>query len=124
VCNFSIVGRNATLGERNLYVAHDQDHRERETIALQFNSVYGDAITAKIGGETGIDLYPVGWDKSQILEDFDPTNRIYFFGDRMDVGGNDYTLKAANTRGHNYTVKSWRDTWERLSYLQEAKIAL
>lgn len=124
VCNFSIVGRNATLGERKLYVGYDRDHRERETIALQFNSLYGDVITAKIGGETGIDLYPVGWDKSQILEDFDPADRIYFFGDRMDVGGNDYPLKAANARGHNFQVKDWRDTWERLGYLQEAKIAL
>jgi phosphomannomutase len=122
-CNFSIVGRNATLGERNLYVRHDRDHRERETIALQFNSLYGDTITAKIGGETGIDIYPVGWDKSQILADFAPEDRIYFFGDRMEVGGNDYPLKVANTRGFNYTVKDWRDTWERLSYLQEAKKA-
>jgi phosphomannomutase len=122
-CNFSVVGRNATLGERKLYIKHDQEHRERETIALQFNSLYGDAITAKIGGETGIDIYPVGWDKSQILADFAPEDRIYFFGDKMEPGGNDYPLKAANTRGLNFTVKNWRDTWERLQYLQEGKIA-
>ncbi len=122
-CNFSVVGRNATLGERNLYIAHDKEHRERETIALQFNSLYGDTITAKIGGETGIDIYPVGWDKSQILSDFELEDRIFFFGDKMDVGGNDYPLKAANTRGHNYAVRNWRDTWERLAYLQEAKLA-
>ncbi len=122
-CNFSIVGRNATLGERNLYVNHDKEHRERETIALQFNTLYGDAITAKIGGETGIDLYPVGWDKSQILQDFNKDDKIYFFGDRMEVGGNDQPLKVANTRGYNYAVKNWRDTWERLIYLQEGKIA-
>ena len=123
-CNFSIVGRNATLGERNMYVKHDCEHRERETIALQFNMLYGDTIVAKIGGETGIDLYPTGWDKSQVINDFDvKEDRLYFFGDKMDIGGNDYPLKAANIKGLNYQVKNWRDTWERLGYLQEAKLA-
>lgn len=123
-CNFSIVGRNATLGERKLYVQHDREHRERETVALQFNMIYGDTITAKIGGETGIDLYPTGWDKSQIIQDFDLSqDKLYFFGDRMDIGGNDWPLKNANTHGFNAHVKDWRETWERLKYLQEAKIA-
>ena len=123
-CNFSIVGRNATLGERNLYINHDRENRERETIALQFNILYGDTITAKIGGETGIDIYPVGYNKSQILSDFDSEDRIFFFGDRMEVGGNDYPLKEANTRGKNYHVKNWQDTYKRLINLQEAKIAI
>jgi phosphomannomutase len=123
-CNFSIVGRNATLGERHLYVKHDKEFRERETIALQFNMLYGDTITAKIGGETGIDIYPTGWDKSQIINEFNTKeDRLYFFGDRMEPGGNDYPLKAANINGFNAQVKDWRETWERLSYLQEAKIA-
>lgn len=123
-CNFSVVGRNATLGERKMYVKHDSENRERETIVLQFNTLYGDTIAAKIGGETGIDLYPTGWDKSQILNDFDlKEDRLYFFGDKMEVGGNDYPLKIANFRGFNYQVKNWRDTWERLGYLQEAKLA-
>jgi phosphomannomutase len=124
-CNFSIVGRNATLGERKLYVQHDIDFRERETIALQFNMLYGDSISAKIGGETGIDLYPTGWDKSQIINEFNTVeDRLYFFGDKMEVGGNDFPLKIANSKGVNYQVKGWQDTWQRLAYLQEAKIAL
>lgn len=123
-CNFSVVGRNATLGERKLYVKHDNENRERETIALQFNMIYGDTITAKIGGETGIDIYPVGWDKSQIINDFNTKeDKLYFFGDRMDVGGNDYPLKAVNIHGFNAHVKNWQETWERLGYLQEAKLA-
>jgi phosphomannomutase len=121
-CNFSIVGRNATLGERNLYVAHDKQYYERETIALQFNMLYGDTISAKIGGETGIDIFPVGWDKSQIINDFDKEDRLYFFGDRMEVGGNDHPLKVVNIHGFNACVKDWQDTWKRLLYLQEAKI--
>ena len=121
-CNFSIVGRNATLGERKLYVEHDNQHRERESIALQFNMMYGDTIMAKIGGDTGIDIYPVGWDKSQILQDFDQKeDRLYFFGDKTMPGGNDEPLAKLIT--NSYQVRGWTDTWERLGYLQEAKLA-
>ena len=121
--NFSIVGRNATIGERKLYVKHDIENRERESIAFQINLDFPD-ITATVGGETGIDIYRKGCDKSQILEDFDaPYKNIYFFGDRMDVGGNDYPLAARLDNKKCFNVKSWQETFERLSYLQEAKIA-
>jgi phosphomannomutase len=121
--NFSIVGRNATLGERKMYVEHDSQYRERESIALQFNMMYGDTIMAKIGGDTGIDIYPVGWDKSQIINDFDlKEDRLYFFGDKTMPGGNDEPL--AKLVKHTYQVKHWHDTWERLGYFQEAKIAI
>lgn len=123
-CNFSIVGRNATLGERKLYIQHDRENRERETIALQFNMLYGESITATIGGETGIDIYPVGWNKSQIINDFNTKeDKLYFFGDKMEPGGNDFPLKTVNINGMNIQVKNWQDTWERLNYLQEAKLA-
>ena len=120
--NFSIVGRNATLGERKMYVEWDLENRERESIALQFNMMYGDTITAKIGGETGIDIYPTGWDKSQIIKDFDlKEDRLYFFGDKIMPGGNDEPL--AKLIKNSYQVKGWTETWERLGYLQEAKLA-
>lgn len=119
--NFSVVGRNATLGERKMYIEHDLAHRERESIALQFNMMYGNTIMAKIGGETGIDIYPTGWDKSQIINDFDKDDRLYFFGDKTMPGGNDEPI--AKLVKHSYQVKGWTDTWERLAYLQEAKIA-
>jgi len=120
--NFSIVGRNATLGERKMYVEHDLQYRERESIALQFNMMYGDTIMAKIGGDTGIDIYPVGWDKSQIINDFNlKEDKLYFFGDKTMPGGNDEPL--AKLVKHTYQVKGWRDTWERLGYFQEAKIS-
>ena len=119
--NFSIVGRGATLGERKMYVDWDTANRERESIAYQINSTF-DNITATIGGETGIDIHPTGWDKSQIIKDFDQkTDKLYFFGDRCDPKGNDYPLTKVIV--NSYHVKNWRDTWERLVYLQEAKIA-
>ena len=111
--NFSVVGRNCTYDERQLYVKHDTAHRERETIAFQINSAF-ENITATVGGETGIDIGPVGADKSQILKDFDPNDKIFFYGDRIDQGGNDYPLAAENVSGKNFNVKDWRNTWRLL----------
>ena len=61
MCNFSVVGRNATLGERKLYVQHDESTRERNNVAINFKQKFLD-IEAVVGGETGIDIYPIGSD--------------------------------------------------------------
>jgi phosphomannomutase len=111
--NFSVVGRNATPIERAEYVIYDKKNRERETIAHIINSEF-DNITATVGGETGIDIYNTGCDKSQIMKDFWVDDKIIFFGDRMDEKGNDYPLAQVNTRGKNYHVYDWRHTWELL----------
>ena len=116
--NFSIVGRNCSAGERGLYVKYDKENRERETIAYIINSEFDD-ITATVGGETGIDIAPTGWDKSQILTDFSYYDTITFFGDRMDEKGNDFPLARALVNGSYWKgkavlVKDWRDTWEKL----------
>jgi phosphomannomutase len=119
--NFSIVGRGATLAERKMYVDYDTASRERESIAHQINTEFED-ITATVGGETGLDIAPTGSDKSQILKDFSKEDKIYFFGDRTEPGGNDYPI--AKLLGKSaFQVKGWRDTWERLQYFQEAKVA-
>jgi phosphomannomutase len=114
--NFSIVGRNCTLGERKMYIEHDISNRERESIALQINMEFPE-ITAKIGGETGIDIYPKGKDKSQIVKDFSTDDFIMFFGDKMDEGGNDKPLADVlfkSYQGINYHVTDWKHTWEIL----------
>lgn len=111
--NFSIVGRNCTLGERKLYVRWDQEHNERNSIADRFNADFP-GITARVGGETGIDIFPTGCDKSQILRDFVGNERVIFFGDAMHEQGNDYPLAAANTAGTNHAVQNWQHTWEIL----------
>ena len=120
--NFSIVGRGAGSFSRREYVAWDTENRERETIAFQINSEFPD-ITATVGGETGIDIYRKGCDKSQILEDFNKNDKIFFFGDKMEPGGNDWPLAAKLNKQRCYNVKDWRDTMERLHYFQEARVA-
>jgi len=115
--NFSIVGRNCTLGERKLYIKHDLESRERESIAYQINTEF-ENITAKVGGETGIDIYPTGCDKSQIINDFNDHDKLIFFGDKQEPGGNDEPLSTAIAKrgnGKSYHVKDWKDTMEILN---------
>ena len=115
--NFSIVGRNANLEERAMYKEWDEHKNERNTIARQFNKLFPD-IEARPGGETGIDIAPKGSDKSQIVKDFDPVDDILqFFGDRMDVAGNDYPLKKVildKDLGFCYNIKDYKETWKIL----------
>jgi phosphomannomutase len=114
--NFSVVGRNATLGERKLYVKHDKQISERNIISDLLNKEFPELI-ARPGGETGIDISPKGADKSQIVNDFDLDDVLYFYGDRMDLAGNDYPLKKViidNDLGFAITVDGWKDTWSKL----------
>tara|TARA_R110002124_G_scaffold160942_1_gene328191 strand:+ start:78 stop:797 length:720 start_codon:yes stop_codon:yes gene_type:complete len=114
--NFSVVGRNATTEERAKYVAYDTLVDERNTIAKAFNIMFPD-LQATVGGDTGIDIAPLGSDKSQILHDFNENNTIHFYGDAMFEGGNDlplaYALKDFQL-GFSHHVNGWQHTWEKL----------
>ena len=133
--NFSIVGRNASLLQRQRYIKWDEENNERNQLVDDFNTMFGAEVVATAGGETGLDIYPVGKDKAQVLNDLAYYDSIVFFGDRCDPQGNDYTLARAVSalsegknslaygRGKFYNVDSWEDTWEILqNNLQPAEI--
>ena len=115
--NFSIVGRNATLKERALYIEYDEQIDERQTIAMLFENRFPN-MQATVGGETGIDIAPKGADKSQILKEFDGEDNLHFFGDAIFPGGNDWSIANAivdQNRGTFYKVTDWKETWEILN---------
>ena len=118
--NFSIVGRNANQQERNAYVHWDKASDERNNIAYNFNLKFP-KLEAKVGGETVIDISPKGFDKSQIIEDFDKEDTTWFFGDAIYEGGND--LPIANVVDHFRKVSGWTQTMEYLQIFQEQGIA-
>jgi phosphomannomutase len=114
--NFSIVGRNAVGQERDEYYQWDKIHLEREYIASEINTKWPN-VQAVVGGETGIDIFAKGADKSQILKYLPDEKEIHFFGDRMDKMGNDYPLGKViidTNVGGCYNVLNWMDTWEKL----------
>ena len=119
--NLSIPGRNIGNRTRIQYVAYDNHTNERNNIAAKLQEQFP-LFEFKVAGETGIDITAKGNNKSQILDDFDPSDVIYFFGDKCDKGGNDHELAlAVHDRGgenSTYQVNSWEDTF---SYLQAVK---
>jgi phosphomannomutase len=119
LCNFSVVGRNATQEQRAEYVKWDKETFERIKIANAINDMFPQ-IECRVGGETGIDIIQRGRDKAQIISHFeDEDAKIYFFGDRMDKAGNDYSLsEVVKTKGGEiFHVKDYKDTWNFLRSL-------
>lgn len=111
--NFSIVGRQCTQEQREEYFKWDKEHKEREAFVWELKERYK-FLDAVVGGEISIDIYPRGKDKGQIVDEL-KDNKFMFFGDRLEPGGNDYSMKLATM--HNrlkgnefFHVKSWKDT--------------
>ena len=121
--NFSILGRGANWEERETYIQWDKDEHERESIARRFNERFPD-LYATVGGQTGLDIAPSGRDKSQILRDFSEDDELHFFGDRMEEGGNDYSLAKAlqEMGGYPHPVNNWEETRTKLIKLTEKVI--
>ena len=115
--NFSILGRDKNpFKGRNDYVNWDKMHQERDYIARRLRYNFSN-LSVALGGQTGIDIGPIGSDKSQILRDFSEDDELHFFGDRCEEGGNDHSLaKAVEKRGGlSYNVETFKDTWKLLS---------
>ena len=74
--NFSVVGRNATMGERKMYVEYDT--KSKKEYELQNNSKIFPLSQAVVGGETGIDI-PMARTKFQIVNDFNEFEDIHTF---------------------------------------------
>tara|TARA_Y100000022_G_C13225067_1_gene364424 strand:- start:47 stop:775 length:729 start_codon:yes stop_codon:yes gene_type:complete len=110
--NFSILGRGS--GEdwhRDEYVKWDKKYDERKSIASRLKDKFPE-IEVQVGGQTGLDLAPKGNNKSMILSDFSTLDKLYFFGDMMLEGENDYPLAKAvsDMYGTPYHVKNWKET--------------
>ena len=122
MANFSVVGRNANQTHRTSYVIWDTERDERLLLAREFNEKFAElGVQAQVGGETGLDVTPIGKDKSQVLEWFDED--VYFFGDACYEGGNDYPLASAiieKAQGSVYNVDTWKETWEKLKEIDFA----
>ena len=110
--NFSILGRgkDPSVG-REEYIKWDKERLEREDIANRLRNNFPN-LSVTLGGQTGLDLGPLGSDKSQIIKDFRLGEELHFFGDRMEKGGNDYSLGKAvqEMGGKAYHVKDWKET--------------
>ena len=111
--NFSILGRGKepSIG-RVEYMKWDKERLEREDIAGRLRNAFSN-LSVALGGQTGLDIGPLGSDKSQILRDFSKGDELHFFGDRIEKGGNDHTLAmkiVENMMGVAYNVQDYTET--------------
>jgi phosphomannomutase len=120
--NFSVVGRNATLSQREAYTKWDEDVREREDVVVYITENYPE-LDASIGGATSVDIYPLGRDKSQVvqyLKDYYKEEiSMVFLGDKNIPGGNDYPLAMAleeDPNSHWFQVTSYEETRAFIEY--------
>jgi len=111
--NFSVVGRNANEHQREQYYQWDLKNKERHLICEDINRLYP-KVHASVGGRISIDIAPRGNNKSQVAKILNKQyETIYFFGDKMEYGGNDWPLALTidlGKMGENHPVKSWVDT--------------
>jgi len=120
--NVTPVGRTPTLtkDERFAYDKADSEAGLRirvvEAIHKQFGAETEYKLAANIGGQIGLDVLPVGWDKTFCLQFCEQFKTIHFFGDKTSKGGGDYELyEHPRTEGH--TVQSPEDTMEQIHKL-------
>ena len=116
--NFSIPGRNCSPEQRELYVNWDNKTKERKLFYNKIKDKF-DHIDVYIGGETGLDIFKKGFGKSQAISKIrtEPSDIIYYFGDQIFPGGNDYDI--AMLCNHYVNVNSWVDTYNSLLVLSE-----
>lgn len=117
--NFSILGRGqgVVLEERDEYVKWDRKHDERKNIARKIKERFPD-LEVQVGGQTGLDISPLGRNKGQIVRDFGKDDFLYFYGDMMAEGQNDFPLAdiiRTKEIGFTYHVHSFEHTWDILS---------
>jgi phosphomannomutase len=126
--NWCPVGRCANDADRAAFKKEDKakgirkHHVENIKRAFVENGV--DGLIINVAGDTSFDIYPVGWDKTyaiQFFKDYD----IYFWGDRMEEGGNDYTMhcrkdvKSFPVEDPEETVVSVKEQLDRINKNQE-----
>jgi phosphomannomutase len=116
--NFSIIGRNCSQKKREEYYSWDKIQKERVQICETIMSKFPN-IEAAVGGQISIDIYEKGCNKAQVLDDI--IGEIYFFGDKMEKGGNDYPIAERlqkDKRTHTlFKVKNPTETWNILKEL-------
>ena len=125
--NISPIGRGCTQKEREEFNVYDNTHKVREKMIGQIKSLWKTyieqnnlnlpEIAFSIGGEISADVFPRGWDKTYCLQFVENLyDEIHFFGDKTDIGGNDYEIYT-DERVIGHRVEKYQDTIDILNKL-------
>jgi phosphomannomutase len=121
--NFSVIGRDCSLEQRENYVKWDKKSGERNKIMQKLREEFdGWGLSFRLGGQISIDITRSGWDKSYALKHI-PANpkKCVYFGDRIDYNGNDSDVAALCGRHHQVSGPEETEEIIRSIYLQGGK---
>ncbi|XP_044732096.1 phosphomannomutase [Chrysoperla carnea] len=94
--NISPIGRSCSRQERNDFEIYDREHLVRQKMIDALQKEFPDyGLKYSIGGQISFDVFPIGWDKTYCLKHVTSDSKfdkIYFFGDKTDFGGNDFEI--------------------------------
>lgn len=122
--NVCPIGRTPTLSKehRAAFDAVDLEAGMRRRVLARLREEFGPdseyQLVFSIGGQIGIDVCPLGWDKTFCLQFIDEQEfrTVHFFGDKTEEGGGDHELYVhPRTVGHN--VVSPEDTLRQVKAL-------
>lgn len=115
--NISPIGRNCSVAERNEFEEYDNENQVRKKMVDTLREKFKDLkLNYSIGGQISFDVFPQGWDKTYCLQFLDEFKTVHFFGDKCDIGGNDYEI-AEHERTVTHKVKTYHDSIEQLNQL-------
>ncbi len=115
--NWCPIGRDAEDEDRSEFLKFDAKYNCRETLKAWFEDALEDMsinnIECTLGGNTSLDIYPEGWDKTYVLRHLEEFDNVYFVGDKCTGYGNDKALYDAlepgvtsfQTEGPDHTIK-------------------
>jgi phosphomannomutase len=110
--NVSVVGRNCTQKQRLAYNEWDSVNCEREFICKSITTMFPE-LEATAGGQISIDIHQYGKNKSQIRRKLEGI--IHFFGDKTELGGNDYPIASILEEPDKvFQVDGWEHTYKLL----------
>jgi phosphomannomutase len=93
--NISPIGRDCSSEERKEFNEYDKEHGVRKKMIAELEGKFKHLnLKYSIGGMISFDVMPEGWDKTFCLRhiELDNFDEIYFFGDKTEIGGNDYEI--------------------------------
>eukprot|EP01069_Polyplicarium_translucidae_P010294 Polyplicarium_translucidae@DN3369_c0_g1_i25.p5 len=109
VMNLSIIGRACSQEERLEFYEMDRQRGWRAAMVESFNAEFRQqGVECSLGGQISIDCFPCNWDKRYCLQYLTQFDEIYFFGDRIYAGGNDFEV-ATDPRVRWYHQSSGPD---------------
>ena len=92
--NFSVVGRNCSIDQRENYMKWDKKSSERNRIVQELREEFkGWGLSFRLGGQISIDVTREGWDKSYSFTNMiESPDQCVFFGDKICEDGNDLDI--------------------------------